>query len=123
MLKGLPGIDFRELTDRDGDLATHLVRTESLRSGERLTDVTQHLCRAAGVRSRVLPMADAPRRTDIECEGETLPFQRWFVEQRAVPPVRGVHFIGASVPTPKTPRSRTRISRTASEIPGCGVSA
>jgi len=25
LLKGLPGIDFRELTDADGDLATHLV--------------------------------------------------------------------------------------------------
>ena len=49
----------------------------------------------------MLPMADAPRRTDIVCDQGTLPFQNWFVQQRAESPVREVRFEGASDPTPE----------------------
>src|SRR5688500_3467712 len=42
----------------DRDLATHLVRTEQLRSGLSLADVTEGLCRRLGVKSRIVPMSN-----------------------------------------------------------------
>jgi LPPG:FO 2-phospho-L-lactate transferase len=93
------GDDWFGIGDRD--LATHLLRTEALARGETLSDVTARLCRAVGVRARVLPMADEPCRTLIETEANgTLPFQRWFVQHRAVPRVVKVTFDGDPPPAP-----------------------
>jgi LPPG:FO 2-phospho-L-lactate transferase len=89
--------DWFALGDRD--LATHLVRSEALARGRSLSDVTQQLCAALGVRTRVLPMCDTPRRTLIEsCDHGLLAFQEWLVKLRA-PRVKAVHFEGADTPT------------------------
>jgi LPPG:FO 2-phospho-L-lactate transferase len=83
----------------DRDLATHLVRSEALSRGEPLTRITERLCKAAGVRHRVLPMCDEPRRTLVTTfEHGTLPFQEWLVERRA-PRVTAVRFEGAREPS------------------------
>src|SRR5688572_19994225 len=42
----------------DRDLATHLFRTERLRAGASLSEVTSEIAQAWGVRSRLLPMTD-----------------------------------------------------------------
>src|SRR6478672_246996 len=44
----------------DADLATHLVRTERLRGGARLSAVTAEIAAAWGVPVRLLPMSDEP---------------------------------------------------------------
>jgi LPPG:FO 2-phospho-L-lactate transferase len=99
MIKRYQGPDWFALGDRD--LATHLLRTEALRSGVSLSSITARLCGALGIAQRVLPMSDAPVRTMIETTGEgTLPFQQWFVRRRAEPPVRAVRFEGERVPAP-----------------------
>src|SRR5262249_8315666 len=49
----------------DRDLATHITRTQQLREGCSLTDVTDHIRRALGVRSRILPMTDAYTPTRV----------------------------------------------------------
>jgi len=86
----------------DRDLATHLLRTEALRAGERLTDVTARLARALGVRHPILPMADGARRTLIETERDgVLPFQDWFVGRRAKPEVRAIRWSDDPPPTPE----------------------
>ncbi len=79
----------------DRDLATHLARTLGLARGERLTAVTDRLCRAVGVEARVLPMSDGHRATMIDTkEHGTLSFQTWFVRHRAGPAVERVWFEG-----------------------------
>jgi LPPG:FO 2-phospho-L-lactate transferase len=84
----------------DEDLATHIFRTQALAAGERLTHVTARLCAAFGVAVPVLPMSDAPRPTMIDTiDGRTLPFQRWYVGERAAPPVRAVRYEGQAAPT------------------------
>lgn len=86
----------------DKDIGTHLVRTERLRRGERLTDVTADLARAQGVATRVLPMSDGPRRTLVETRDHgTLEFQEWLVARRAAPRVRALYFEGDAAPTPE----------------------
>lgn len=80
----------------DADLATHLRRSERLRSGVGLSDLTRELCAALDVRHPILPMSDAPLQTLIETQdGRTLPFQTWFVQERSAPRVRAIHLHGA----------------------------
>lgn len=96
----LGGPDWFGLGDRD--LATHLVRSDRRRRGERLTDITLGLSRALGVVHRILPMSDSPRPTLMELhDGRTLDFQRWLVAERAVSAVRRVASEGAASATPE----------------------
>lgn len=84
----------------DRDLGTHLVRTAALRAGERLTDITARLCRSLGVRTPVLPMSDAPRRTIVETvEHGPMSFQDWLVRTRAQHAARAVRYEGTTEPT------------------------
>jgi LPPG:FO 2-phospho-L-lactate transferase len=79
----------------DGDLATHLYRTARRRDGTPLSTVTAEIARAFGVRSRVLPMTDAPVRTRITTRrGRDLAFQEWFVRRRARDAVARIRYRG-----------------------------
>jgi LPPG:FO 2-phospho-L-lactate transferase len=80
----------------DRDFATHLYRTERLRSGARLSEVTNEIARALGVRSQVLPMSDDPLRTFVKIRGSrALPFQEYFVRGRARGTVERIELRGA----------------------------
>jgi LPPG:FO 2-phospho-L-lactate transferase len=85
----------------DLDLATHIYRTEALRSGERLHAVTARLARAFGVVSTVLPMSNDPVRTIVETRrGERLSFQEYFVRRGARDPVRRLRYRGQTAARP-----------------------
>lgn len=84
----------------DRDLATHVLRSQWLREGESLTRVTARLCEGLGVHARILPMSDERCETMIDSNGQTLAFQHWLVQQRALPPVDRVWFRGDARPTP-----------------------
>jgi LPPG:FO 2-phospho-L-lactate transferase len=87
----------------DGDLATHIYRTDELRRGHSLTRVTAAIAARHGVRQRVLPMSDQPVRTHVEVAGRgSLPFQDYLVKGRGQGRVRRVRFagIGAARPAP-----------------------
>ncbi len=75
----------------DKDLATHLMRTQMLRSGNTLTEVTACLTDRLGIRARLLPMSDAevPTIVDTAEKGE-LGFQEYFVKHRWQPTVRSI---------------------------------
>ncbi len=92
----LGGEDWFQLGD--GDLATHLLRTEKLAGGASLSQVTSELCVALGVLHPLLPMADRARSTLIETGTGTLSFQDWLVRERGLPRVTGVRFEGARAP-------------------------
>ena len=110
----------------DKDLATHLVRTQMLDAGYRLTDVTEALCArwnpgvsllpvtddrcethvvVAGTRDEPAP-SDAPA-TDAEVAPASGPraihFQEWWVKHKAQLPASGFVHIGADKarPTPE----------------------
>jgi len=76
----------------DQDLALHLLRTELLRSGLTLTEVTRELARRLGIQQvTVIPASDQPSETRVVLEdGRVLHFQEWYVKERAHPPVRQV---------------------------------
>jgi LPPG:FO 2-phospho-L-lactate transferase len=79
----------------DADLATHVERTRRLVAGESLSAISDDYCRPLGVHARLVPMCNEPVRTLVHTEDGVLPFQRYFVEQRCAPRVRGFEFQGA----------------------------
>ena len=52
----------------DLDLATHIVRTDHLRRGGRLTEVLAGLQRSLGIAAAILPMVDEPVRTQVRTD-------------------------------------------------------
>ena len=83
----------------DRDLGLHLVRTEALRAGERLSALTARLARSLGVETRILPATDDRLRTWVETPAGELPFQDWFVRRRHRDEVDGLRFEGADQAT------------------------
>jgi LPPG:FO 2-phospho-L-lactate transferase len=80
----------------DRDFATHLYRSDRLRAGARLSEVTNEIVRALGVKSQVLPMSDDPLRTFVKIRGSrALPFQEYFVRGRARGAVERIELRGA----------------------------
>jgi LPPG:FO 2-phospho-L-lactate transferase len=84
----------------DGDLATHLLRTQLLRAGMRLTEVTGRLCQALGVKHAILPMCDQPCRTVVQTEWGEMDFQTYFVFHACRPGVKGFRWNGLETATP-----------------------
>ncbi|MDA1257612.1 MAG: 2-phospho-L-lactate transferase CofD family protein, partial [Chloroflexi bacterium] len=79
----------------DHDLALQIRRTEMLRGGMTLSEVTLDLARRMGVDHPVVPMSDDPVRTIVESDDGEMSFQEYFVRRRAEPEVRGLRFDGA----------------------------
>jgi LPPG:FO 2-phospho-L-lactate transferase len=78
----------------DRDLATHVLRTEQLRKGVRLTEVTAGLAAALGVQSSILPMCDEPVSTALKTPEGLLDFQEYFVRRGQRDEVLGVDLRG-----------------------------
>jgi len=92
-IRRLGGASWFRLGDRD--LATHLLRTQKLREGMRLTEVTHRLAKSFGVQHPLLPMADAAFRTRVITDKGELAFQDYFVRQACEPRVVGFRWEAA----------------------------
>ncbi len=89
----LGGEDWFRLGDRD--LALHLRRSEWLRIGYSLSEVTERLRMGFGIPSMVLPMSNEPVRTLVHTDEGDLPFQHYFVRRRCEPTLIDLSFVGA----------------------------
>ncbi len=76
----------------DRDLATHIFRTNELRRGRSLSQVTDAVGRALGLRSTILPMTDAYTPTRVITDEGEMHFQEYFVRRRCEPRVRAIRF-------------------------------
>jgi LPPG:FO 2-phospho-L-lactate transferase len=87
----------------DKDFATHVLRSEMLRRGSRLTETSIEVCRRWGIDARVLPMTDERVRTRFVTDGGVLSFQEYFVRERLAPALRAIEFEGieSARPTPE----------------------
>ncbi|MCY4365324.1 MAG: 2-phospho-L-lactate transferase [Chloroflexi bacterium] len=104
---GLAGESFRvlEMLNRYGadtwfnlgdmDMATHIRRTQLLREGATLSEVTAELCLKLGVQHRIIPMSDDSVRTFIGTDQGELAMQDYFVRLRCEPTVASVSYMGA----------------------------
>lgn len=111
---GLPGETFNtlEMLGRygsdtwfnlgDRDMATHIRRTQLLKQGATLSEVTAGLCRHLEVAHSIVPMSDEPVRTMLDTPAGELPMQQYFVQHLAEPHVRSVRYAGSesALPSP-----------------------
>jgi len=80
----------------DRDLATHLYRTDRLRQGWPLSRITADIALRLKVRAQILPMSDDRVRTFVKIRGrEPMPFQEYFVRNRARGQVEKIELRGA----------------------------
>lgn len=78
----------------DRDLATHVLRTNRLREGASLTEVTAGLSESLGARARILPMCDEPVATVLNTQEGPMEFQVYFVRRGQKDDVLGVELRG-----------------------------
>ena len=79
----------------DRDFAMHIRRTELLRQGMTLSQVTAELTGRLGIEHCIAPMSDQPVRTVLETDAGSLSMQEYFVKHRAGPVVRSIRYAGA----------------------------
>ena len=89
----------------DRDLATHLVRSQMLRAGYPLSDVTAALCDRWQPGARLLPASDDRSETHVvitdpsDGEKRAIHFEEWWVRHRAQVPTHSFAFVGADKAT------------------------
>jgi LPPG:FO 2-phospho-L-lactate transferase len=84
----------------DRDLATHIHRTNLLRQGKTLSEITEELGKRFGLEMRILPMTDQPVATHIQTPVGLLHFQEYMVKRRCADEVQDVVFVGANESRP-----------------------
>ncbi|MEO6888360.1 MAG: 2-phospho-L-lactate transferase [Ktedonobacteraceae bacterium] len=90
--------DWFQLGDRD--LATHIQRTNLLRQGQTLSQVSDNLRQRFGLGLRILPMTDQRVATHIQTPAGLLHFQEYMVKRRCEDEVQDVVFVGMSEARP-----------------------
>ena len=78
----------------DQDIATHVLRTQRLREGQSLAQITAAFARALGINTTIVPMSNEPVRTHIRTAEGWLDFQSYFVGRRHADDVLDVRFDG-----------------------------
>ena len=84
----------------DRDAATHLMRTNMLKNGKNLSDITQWMCEKFAVESKVIPITDNTIETRITANGEDLHLQEFWVKHRGRGTIEGIHYVGADKARP-----------------------
>lgn len=84
----------------DRDFATHLLRTAFLQQGFSLTEVTEKIRSALGVKVRILPMSNDRVATKIKTSAGLLEFQEYFVKRKFSDKVEDVTYEGANHAVP-----------------------
>jgi LPPG:FO 2-phospho-L-lactate transferase len=84
----------------DRDLATHIHRTNLLRQGKTLSEITDELRQKFGLKLRIIPMSDQPIATHIQTPAGLFHFEEYMVQRRCSDEVQDVVFVGADKAKP-----------------------
>ena len=85
----------------DRDLATCLQRTEALRTGLLLSEITADIVRSLGIGVTLLPVSDDSIRTTVQVSDESwLSFQEYFVKRRHQDDVHDLRYLGIEKAAP-----------------------
>ncbi len=84
----------------DKDLATHLYRTELLKGGLKLSEVTTRFCQQLGLPETIVPMTNDKFETRILTDRGEMHFQEYMVKHGMQDNVVGVRFLGVDQAEP-----------------------
>jgi len=81
----------------DKDLATHLVRTQMIKKGIRLTDITKFITNSLNVKHEIIPCSDFDVQTYVKTDKGELHLQEFWVKEQAKPQIFGIEYKGSEV--------------------------
>jgi len=84
----------------DRDAATHLIRTNMLKNGKNLSNITQWMCEKFAVTANIIPVTDNSIETRITTEKGELHLQEFWIKHRGRDKVLGIQYIGAEKARP-----------------------
>ncbi len=84
----------------DRDLATHIYRTQLMKNGMSLDEVTTKLCKELGIEVQILPMTNAKVTPQIITDVGKMHFEEYLVKRGAKDKVLNVTFEGADSAQP-----------------------
>jgi LPPG:FO 2-phospho-L-lactate transferase len=84
----------------DRDAATNLIRTNMLKNGKNLSDITKWMCEKFAVTANIIPVTDNSIETRITTNKGELHLQEYWVKHRGKDPIEGIQYIGAEKARP-----------------------
>ena len=84
----------------DRDAATHLIRTNMLKNGKNLSDITEWMCEKFAVTVKIIPVTDNSVETRITTTKGELHLQEFWVKHRGKDKVEGIQYVGADKARP-----------------------
>jgi LPPG:FO 2-phospho-L-lactate transferase len=84
----------------DKDLATHIYRTQHLRQGKPLSQITYEISKSLGLKTKILPMSNNKFQTRIATPNGSIHFEEYFVKTKCRDEVLGVEFVGQATAKP-----------------------
>lgn len=84
----------------DRDAATHLIRTNMLKNGKNLSDITKWMCEKFAVGAKIIPVTDNSVETRIITDKGELHIQEFWVKYRGKDKVEGIQYVGADKARP-----------------------
>ena len=79
----------------DRDAAIHLLRTNMLKNGKNLSDITEWMCRKFAIDVKIIPVTDNSVETRIVTNKGDLHLQEYWVKYKGQDKVDGIKYIGA----------------------------
>jgi len=84
----------------DRDTATHLTRTNMLKNGKSLSDITKWMCEKFAIETKIIPVTDNPIETRIITNKGEMHLQEFWVKHRGLDTVEGIEYQGAEKARP-----------------------
>jgi LPPG:FO 2-phospho-L-lactate transferase len=87
----------------DRDFATHIFRTDLLKKGFTLSDVTDQILAGFGLKVKIVPMTNDKFETWVKLKEGSIHFEEYFVKRASKDNILGVDFVGSddAKPSPK----------------------
>jgi len=79
----------------DRDAAIHLLRTNMLKNGRNLSDITEWMCQKFAIDVKIIPVTDNSVETRIVTNKGDLHLQEYWVKYKGQDKVEGIKYIGA----------------------------
>lgn len=79
----------------DRDAAIHLMRTNMLKNGKNLSDITEWMCQKFAVDTKIIPVTDNSVETRIVTNKGDLHLQEFWVKYKGQDKVEGIKYLGA----------------------------
>ena len=84
----------------DRDTATHLTRTNMLKNGKSLSDITKWLSEKFSIEIKIIPITDNTVETRVITDKGDLHLQEFWVKHRGMDEVKGIEYQGADKARP-----------------------